>query len=418
MTVAPAAQAAARPEPGTDCRCAHPKHRGACPDPACGCVRYRRRAYDRLLQRALAVADEHPSVAMKAYDDARPRSRKTATARAEGRYGVGASDMSACRKAIEFRERPPEDYVPNDTDKSAAYLGTAIDEAYKRARRRRYPWRQFDVPIDVPGLDWPVSGDEYDPLLGRIIDYKSRGEYIYEQVGRYGPPESEWAQLATYGLGLEDAGERVTELEIISIRRANGETETFRRPYSRAVALKAVGYLVSIIEALEAGQPLPRDRSGPSTDPICASYCAHRNACWDIPAAEAAGRSPEGWMLARDDEGIAAALEVYDRERAVMAEHDKAKKHARALLDGVEAGRYGDHTIRWTGGGWRDVPDVEQRIRDLETALGKADPDALAEIGYPTKSVRSNVNIEVKRVRVATLEAEAAPAEAAAPAAG
>lgn len=398
----------------------------------------------RIRLRAAEVADEHPRVAIQMHDAARPRSRKTALARAQGRWGVGPSDLSSCRRAVQYRERPPEDLVTNEVDKSAAYLGTMVDEGYKRARRRRYPWRRFSTGrkpfhVVIPGLDSPGEPDEYDPIIGRVTDYKTAGEWVWERIGKLGPFPDMWDQTLLYALGLDDAGEKVVEVEVIVVNLSghdNGTSETFRRPYRRQEALVALARLHALLDGLDAGGDLPRDREGPSVDPICARYCPFRDYCWQVPAAEAAGRSPESYVLTRDDAAVEATLAEYDTGRAMEGEGKTRKASARARLDGVEPGEYGPYDLGWRGGGKKWEPDQAARVRqvedvaagllervlDLEARLAQAGMEAeptdtglLARLPYPEREVRSKPSIHVALVRKAERErreAEAARDEA------
>lgn len=398
-------------------------------------------ATERQRLRAVELADEHPRVAIQMHDAARPRSRKTARARTESKWGVGPSDLSSCRRAVQYRERPPDDLVLNEVDKSAAYLGTMVDEGYKRARRRRYPWRRFSTTrkpfhVVIPGIDSPGEPDEYDPIIGRVTDYKTAGAWAWERIGKFGPFPDMWDQALVYGLGLEDAGEKVTEVEVIVVNlsgRENGTTDTFRRRYDRQEALVALARLHAILDGLDAGGDLPRDREGPSVDPICAKFCPFRDYCWQVPAAEAAGRSPESYVLVHDDADVEATLAEYDEGRALESEGKRRKDVARARLDGVERGEYGPYELGWRGGGKKWQPDPAARMRQVEAVAGgllarvleleatlaaadmpveaPTDPGLLARLPYPEKEVYSKPSIHVALVRKAERdrrEAEAA----------
>lgn len=371
------------------------------------------------VKRAHEFADEHPREALRTWDASRARSGKTARARAEGQFGVGPSDLNACPKAVEYRERPPEDYEPIPLDKEGAWIGSLIDLALKKARKVRYPWRMFDVVVHVPGLDRPGEADEYDPIIGRVTDYKSAGRWKWDLYGAEGPPEGEWDQLAAYALGLEDAGHEVRELEVIAINRESGTPESHRRPYNRRAAMVAVSKLHAMLDALHAGRSLPRARLGPTTDPICARFCPAVKHCWSLDSVPQ-GRTPEGYLLVRDDEDVAEILRDYLAHSAAEKPAKDGKTYIRkALLEGVEAGRYGDVTLAWPGGNLSDPkPDPAARIAQLEGALRLArelgippeDPEALP---YPTTRTTSAVSISVKPVRQAILDEERRAAEAA-----
>ena len=391
------------------------------PPPPCGhdLIAYRRglcrACYDRwrVVVRAYELADEHPREAIAYWDRNRPRSGKTGRARAEGKFGVGPSDLSACPKAVEYRERPPEGYEPVETDLSGAWIGSLLDSALKRARAGRYPWRRFDVKVYVPGLDAPGEADEFDPIIGRVVDFKSAGKWKWDRVGDDGPPEGEWDQIGTYGLGLEEAGEKVVELELIYLNREKGWFESHRRPYDRARALEAVSRLHAMLDALHEGRSLPRTRLGPTVDSICARFCPAVKHCWNLDAVPE-GRTPESFMRVHDDDDVAALLAEYLEHHAVARPAEEGKKYiSHALLVGVAEGRYGDAILSRSGGNLSDPkPDAVARATQLAQAmtltreLGVPLPDP-ATMPYPTHRTTSAVSTRITRVRKATLDKEA-----------
>lgn len=418
----PAAAPYPLPRDEQTCRCSHLRgsHRGRTHGGACllcldapgfpPCSRFVRVRSEAIEERAYLLADEDPAVPLRLLDARSPRTRLAEATRAAGLIAVGPSDFGACRKQIEYRERPPEDYEPVEVRKSAAILGSMLDEGMTRARRRRYPWRQYHRPILVPGLDREGEADEFDPIIGRVTDYKSAGEWQWDRVGESGPPERVWKQVQTYGLGLRAAGEKVETVEVIYLDRNGGLLEPFRRPYDEAYALLAVAELHVIIETLEAGLGLPRDRSGPTLDGICANHCPAVRHCWgldDVPD----DRTPEGWLLARDDEQVADLLAAYLAAHGLVSPNDRRKKEIRVALTGVEEGRYGDATLGWTGGGpgeW--VPDLDARVEQLAEALTRVaagEPVTLDDLPMPQKFIRGrSKSISIKPVRAAVLEAE------------
>lgn len=387
---------------------------GRCLD--CGCARFRWDPADRAARRAAAAADDEPSVALRRYARRSQRRRTAGKERAGGSWSVGPSDHSACHRAIGYRENPPPDYEPIPIPKDEADVGTMLHNEFTRARRLTYPWRRFNVTVTVPGLDRPGRADEVDDLIGRVTDYKTAGDWKWEQVGKNGPPDADWKQVHDYALGLAEDGFRPQDLEIIYINREHGRAERFVRPYSRLYALAAVTELHDILDALDEGRELPRLRAGdellgPTVNSLCARYCPAVNHCWGLDTVPA-DRTPEGWLLARDDEGVASALVTYAAARDQESEVEKVKKYARTLLTGVEPGRYGNMTLGWSGGNLGDPkPDRAARLAQLEAAMRMArdtgevppDPD---ELEYPQIRLRSNVTIAVKPVRAARLESE------------
>lgn len=357
-------------------------------------------------------------------DARRPRTHKTTRARAEGKWGVGPSDLSSCLKAIEFRERPPEGYEPGPVDKAAANVGTMWHEALETAWKRRYPWRRFKVVADVPGLDVPGEADCHDPMTGTVYDWKSCGDWKWERIGKEGPMPAELEQVMLYALALSRAGSLIREVALVYVNRETGSSETFYRPYDEGLALQALGKLVRVMDALDEGRELPRERAGeemlgPTVNALCARYCPHVRTCWDLPNVPA-DRTPEGWLYARDDEdgAIQYVLEDYDANRSAESVAKRRKDFDRTLVVGVEPGRYGDWTLAWTGGGLGEPkPDPEARIEQLEAEMTAALvedrlPRPPEDLPWPTVRRQRNVAIQVKKVRAATLERETRPARA------
>lgn len=271
-------------------------------------------------------------------------------------------------------------------------------------RRALHPWRLYEQPVVLPGLDRPSHYDEYDPITGTLYDFKTAGDWQWAQVGEHGPSEQVWDQVQLYSLALTMADQVVREVRIIYFERKSGLDEEFSRPYDEAAARRALARLTAVATALDVGAQLPRDRSGPTTDPICRRFCPARIHCWNMTEAEQAGRSPESFTLIKDRDDIEWALTEYDRHRSAKSAAAKQQEIAAALLDGIPPGPYGEFEYRKTGGRLKDPePDPVARAQQLE-AFWDYPPSqrpALAELDYPTKQVRTNGSTQVLRVRAA-----------------
>jgi hypothetical protein len=390
------------------CICGAPRadHSGKAQSGACadtGCKRYREHPVEALALRAWwANASRDP---MTDVDDVHNRDRdKRIGKMAADEWGVGPSDTGSCRKAIEYRERPPEGFEPLPEDSRAAAVGTAVHATVEAARRRLYPWREFSVPVVIPGLDRKGEADEYDGIVADVTDYKTAGEYVWEWiVGPNGPKDDQWEQVMMYGYGLRLTGREVRTVTIEYVRRATGEGERFTRPYDEAVALAALDRLMAINTSLDLGQELPRDRSGPSDDPLC-RRCFARAHCWNMTAAEAAGRTPEGFTLVQDKPEIAWALAEYDRGRSLEKEGKEIKERHRGLLDGLQANDYGAFTLSWSGGKPKaPAPDIEARVNQLESFYDLPDGNRppLIDLPFPTVVRTPKATIGVKATRLA-----------------
>lgn len=406
------------------CDCTHPRHQhagaagaGKCQaDGGCRCRRYKYDVAHDLAYRALERQDV-PVIRTITEHEAhlRAEARKHRAPREDGQWGVSASDVTNCRRKIWFREigRHQDGFVPDWEDKREAMAGTAIHKLAQDASAWAHPWREQEQTVHLAGLDADLRYDEYDPLICEVIDYKSAGQWRWDQLAD-GPDERTWWQLMLYALALNRAGKPVWSVRLIYIRRENGHEEPFVRPYDEDVALEALEYLIDIASALDAvkdgvdakvlDRVLPRDRSGPGLDPLC-SRCFARTACWGLDNAEriAAGRSPQSWIyLGPDpaDKDVEGLLAEYDRQRAIESTGRDGKKVALALLGGIPHRTYGE----WVYG--EQVSRVDDKAgyyRELEETHDM--PDGIRPpLGSIVMRKVERVSVAIKRVRAATTE--------------
>lgn len=355
-----------------------------------------------------------------AHDAARPRSRQTALARADGRWGVGPSDIGRCRRAIMYRERPPADLVvlPESQDRALAKLvGTIVHDGIARTLKRRRRNVMVEVSVPIPGFEVDGHVDLFEPRVGRVTDWKITGsEWAWDKLA-LGPFANDADQGHVYAFGLEEAGHDVRTVRVTYVRtfsnhatKGKPRTESFEMPYDRGRALAAVDWLHNVIDALDTGAELPRDRKGPDLDGICAE-CPFRATCWELDAAEEAKRTPYGWLVARDDPAIELALEDYDAARAEESKHKEIKSAVRDALTGVEPGRYGQMEVSFGRENvtWVDDPEAWARALVAEMEQARAEnrpPVPPSAIGIPQRPKRTGGAISVKRVRAAQLAEE------------
>jgi hypothetical protein len=327
------------------CTAGRHEHAGASNQGACkrtGCRRYRRDLVDLLVEQAIAGHRNTLGDDLRQQDAENQAQR--AARHSEGEVRVSASDHSTCRRQVQYRERPPEDFYGSWTDKRAAYMGQLIHDAVATLRQRLYPWRQFEQPVKIDGIG-ESRFDEYDPIMGSLDDLKTAGDYKWSVITDDGPPESEWKQAFTYALSKHREGEYVRVVRIVYVQRADGRDVVFERPWNLEYAERAVDDLITLATQIELGIEQPRDEPGPAASPICARYCFARDYCWNVPQAERAGRSPESWTLLGadpDDERIAALLVDYAAARDDKGAAGKRQDAAKALLDGIAFGEYGE----------------------------------------------------------------------------
>jgi hypothetical protein len=337
-----------------------------------------------------------------------------------GKTGPSPSDAGACRRALWYRDRPPADYTPRQIDERRAAIGTLIHAAGAHARSMRYPWRRYEMTVAIPGLDRGGRIDEYDPVFGEVVDWKTAGQAKWEIVGDDGPTPDMWAQPRIYAYALDMAGYPVRRIRIITINRDIGAEESFAEDHDPAKGLAALDALTEAATMIEAGVVPPRDGYG-TRDWRC-KWCPAMEHCWNVDRAAELGRSPESLTVLGerpDDPSIAWA----GREAITLAGErlalEKREERAKGLLQGIRPGVYGadgDQPVEvfldWhTSYGYKAA---YERLAGLYELPDEVRPP-LAEVDeVPKKTTRKTA---AKRVRAAKRAAARKPRGKALPAA-
>lgn len=270
-----------------------------------------------------------------------------------GKTGPSPSDAGACRRQLWYRDHGHTlaGYEPNTTiDRRRAALGNVVHDAGRIARAKRYPWRMFEMPVIVPGLNRGGRIDEYDPVLGEVTDDKTAGRAKWQMFGDEGPTDAAWEQVAIYGYALLMASETgmaeeslpVRSLRIIAINRDTGAEEHFHRDFDPAFALAALDKLLDTAMIIESGIKPPRDGFGPKHW-MC-EWCPALAHCWNVKAAASAGRSPESYTLLGprpDDPSIVWAGREAMQASAERLKWEKREDRAKRLLQGLRPRVYG-----------------------------------------------------------------------------
>lgn len=253
------------------------------------------------------------------------------------------SDAGSCPRQVWYRTRPPAGYQPRtDIDTRRAALGSIIHRAGETYRPGRYPWRRFEMPLRVPGLDGTYRVDEYDPVTGTVYDTKSAGRAKWLILAD-GPVDSMWEQLRIYAWALYLAGYPVRRLCIIAINRDTGEEERHWEEFDPAVAVAALDKLTALATALDAGVVPERAGLGPR-DWRC-DWCPAMRHCWNVDAAAAAGRGPVSYTRLGETPDTPAivwagleALRVGKQVGDLKARHEFLKDLLQGLPSGVHGG--------------------------------------------------------------------------------
>lgn len=392
------------------CRAGIHAHAGASNSGGCkatGCKRYRADHGYELAYKALDAQRTTLGHALRAADDLERAAHYKANPRQPGEWSIGASDTSTCPRKIQYRNAPPEDMVYAPEDKREARMGTIIHTEVTRKMRMLYPWREFAGKVQIPGLDRESEFDSYDPVTGELEDYKTAGDWRWDVLGDEGPTQDVWEQVMLYAMAVIAAGRPVHTVRVSYIKRCNGHDETFVRDYDEVMAKAALDRLLGYATSLDLGLDLPRTGTGPGSDALC-RRCFARVHCWNMDTAAALGRSPESVTVLGtdpDDESIAWAVGEKVEAAKVRLDAQKAEDRAKALLDGLPAGRYGDFEgyEKWGGGG----EDAKARAAQLEQFYDLPDGERPPLENLPVPQRRRYQFVQWGRVRKATLEREA-----------
>lgn len=426
------------------CVCGGERHEHAGRNRTGSCSRTRCRKYRANIAYDLAykALDAQAADLWRTLHDAQRREREAHRKlypKAPGHWSVGPSDTTTCAKAIEFRNRPPHEYEDDNgvcavvwcreeadhdnhadplvlapTDDRAAIAGTMLHEQITEKMRVLYPWRKYKMRVRIKGLDREYEIDWYDPITGEVTDVKTVGKARWEML-RDGPDDDMWGQPALYGLAAEDEGLPVRTLKLAIYNRDSGHDETHVRAYDRAFAEKYRDKLLGHVQALDLGIPLPRERSGPSTDVICARYCPFRITCWGMDKAEAVGQSPESYTIVgpgphgqnpEPDPSVVWAIEQKVAASEATSAAKKLTDQSKALLEGIEPGRYGEFEgyLVPTPGGTEDHKADAAQLRQFYDMPENLRPPLEA---LPVPQRRKSYYVQWKKARRATLEREA-----------
>jgi hypothetical protein len=319
-------------------------HRGSAKNPQTGerlCLRYRADQLEVEARRAYASLTSTYADDLRAFE----RLEAAAHVRGKARRGDGTSvrpsDLGTCRRKVSARILQPEGLHTNITDGRPRRQGSVVHRDRRSIVAALYPWRQTEVPFRLPGLPNTFFADEYDPVTGDVFETKTAGQWQWDRTNEHGAAEH-WIDQALLGaFGLEQAGRPVGRVRIVVVQRADGHDLEFPitwDDHARAAARDAIGRLLALqVAVVQQRQMLPRDRTGPSTDPICARYCEFRDWCWNLPRARELGVSGESLDVLGEqpaDEQILWALQqVYERRGARKAAQ-AAEDEARSWLTG------------------------------------------------------------------------------------
>src|SRR5262245_23600604 len=323
---------------------------------------------------------DDPRSEIRKWDEDRPRTQQR---------GVGPSDIGGCRRQHAYRWH---DTPASDPKRSAAAarLGSLIHLGYAAMiDSLGLPNRETEVEVVLPGLPAKGRADDVDRAARVVLDVKTAKAASFDRWVTYGLPERMWDQcdIYAYGIALHDPGDWT--LAILLINRETGEEQRFERPASPERGEYLLRLLVAEQTALDASEhpeEFLRDGAGPGRGMPC-DWCPWLRRCWGPPRTD--GLSEQSATIADDPAAIAAHVADYLDAREDEAKAKRLKDDARAFLEGLPAGPYGDAEVGWSGGNPTEpVPDADAMV------------ELLGSLGFPvpmTSGGRTRRSIHVKR---------------------
>lgn len=162
-----------------------------------------------------------------------------------------------------------------------AFVGTAVhkqlERVYMRQNRRLGVTRyltELNVTCGTIG-DWDLTGscDLFDPVTGKVTDFKVQGDKPMTWTAKNGISEVYRVQKHTYGLGMANAGHTVTKVGLLILAKSKNFLDDalyVAEPWDWTIAEKAIKRADTIFRAGQAdgwGYVLPRLK--------------HLDKCWD-----------------------------------------------------------------------------------------------------------------------------------------
>jgi len=258
-------------------------------------------------------------------------------------HRVGVSDLGHCSERVRrhlLGEQEPA------TDKTAAFIGTALGDHIEAAMTSLYPnlIRQSEVTITLYGDTgtYVLMGhpDLVEPS-GKLIDVKTvRG---LERVRRTGPSQQQQFQRhlyakAAHSMGLFDDDVALADVKVSNIWFDRGGDDKIphvhEEPYDERVVEAATAWLDDVVYAYQQGEEARKEPPIQMCEKACGFFLDCR-----------AGRGgPQGLI---EDSDLLAAVAMHQEALGLERTARRLKDEAKAALQGVE-GSTGRFTVRWT----------------------------------------------------------------------
>jgi hypothetical protein len=251
--------------------------------------------------------------AMRAYDASRPRSLQQA---------VGWSEAGGCRAAIGFRLDGA--FATDEPDSWAAQRGTAIHEYAGPILAKIFPGARLEIETEYRGI--PGHADLLEPdAVDDIKTTSMANSKLWAEDHSLLRPKR--IQVHGYAAGLVDAGELpedcTVRLLVIPVDGTFADWWAYEEKFDRSLADEGADRLEWVRAAMNAGEPLPKDKPYA----FCEKWCQFFSLCREPAEARE--------MTEIADPGLAAAIAAYGEAAARWSAADKDKKRLAPLIRGL-----------------------------------------------------------------------------------
>lgn len=278
---------------------------------------------------------------VQAYDQSRARSQQVET---------GASGIFGCRAQTLLRLT----YVPQSDERLSwqAIVGTAVHSLIEHAAP---PEVVVEGRFTYRGV--PCTIDRFDPRTRTLTDAKTKDDAAaIDKVRRFGPDDSQKAQVHIGAAALIEAGYQVDTVELLFLPRAGSIDGAYlwSEPFNRGAADDAAAW--STAQDERAADVLARDLDpltqldGLRDEPerFCRDYCEWATAC----------RGAERTPVTVNDPFVIAAAQQHAHGKELIDQGNALVAEARPLLEGV-SGVAGGLKIGWSGGNVKTGEEID-----------------------------------------------------------
>lgn len=299
----------------------------------------------------------------------------------EDLYALTMSGLGGCTRkaAYQLAKTPPSEEMVFG-EMREANIGTMMHEGLLPHMAVILGGRE-EIPVTMTSGELTLKGrtDLYSERLKTCADLKTVGVYKFGMLSDTAN-RAHRLQVSGYALGLLQAKFEVEWVAWIYLDRSSGAEHIVVEPFSEELIQLVHDRCAELLLFAQEPESAPRDERGPGLSIICDS-CPWLRECWGPDAAP--GEIGAQRILARDHDGVARALALYDEARAREKEAGSDKEFAKAMFSGYEPGNYGDWTFTWSRAG---------EGNDTEAALA-----LLAQAGVEIPKKRGSRRLIVRR---------------------